>query len=79
MLPRYPGARKQRTANLQKAQNMPDFHVLLSLIYPQDDSPSAPMIAGGLTFEYLSLCASTSRGDQILMIIGITQARIVGC
>jgi hypothetical protein len=37
---------------MQKAQNMPDFHVLLALIYPQDDTPSAPMIAGGLAFEY---------------------------
>lgn len=52
MLPRYPGAQKQNRVNQQKAQNMPDFHVLLSLIYPQDDEPAAPLIAGGLAFEY---------------------------
>jgi hypothetical protein len=60
---------------MQKAQNMPDFHVLLSLVYPQDDTPSPPIIAGGLAFEYLlsiSLFLSLSPPPSLLSLLPLT-------
>lgn len=54
MLPRYPGGKKHQKVVSQKSLNIPDFHVLLALIYPQEDRQVAPIIAGGLSFEYPS-------------------------